>query len=125
MKVLSLINRPIGLRQVRLRRLPMLPQFSTAKPFLIASRTCNLSASETRGTSAIWSGRCRSPNSTRPRRCTGTLAAAALQAAAVAARVELPDAAHFTAKRRAIRQALVADGVAEAIERLVDALLPP
>jgi hypothetical protein len=53
------------------------------------------------------------------------LAAAALQAAAVAARVELPDAAHFTAKRRAIRQALVADGVAEAIERLVDALLPP
>ena len=52
------------------------------------------------------------------------LAAAALHAAAVAARVELPDAAHFTAKRRLIRQALVADGVAEAIERLVDALLP-
>ncbi len=52
------------------------------------------------------------------------LAAAALHAAAVAARVELPDDAHFTAKRRAIRQALVADGVAEAIERLVDALLP-
>ena len=52
------------------------------------------------------------------------LAAAALHAAAVAARVELPDAAHFTAKRRAIRQALVDDGVAETIERLVDALLP-
>lgn len=52
------------------------------------------------------------------------LAAAALQAAEVAARVELPDAAHFTTKRRAIRQALVADGVAETIERLVDALLP-
>lgn len=52
------------------------------------------------------------------------IAAAALHAATVAARVELPDAAHFTAKRRAIRQALVADGVAETIERLVDALLP-
>ena len=52
------------------------------------------------------------------------LAAAALHAAEVAARVELPDAAHFTTKRRAIRQALVADGVAETIERLVDALLP-
>jgi hypothetical protein len=52
------------------------------------------------------------------------LAAAALHAAAVAERVELPDAAHFTAKRRAIREALVADGVAETIERLVDALLP-
>ena len=52
------------------------------------------------------------------------LAAAALHASDVAARVELPDAAHFTAKRRMIRQALVADGVAEAIERLVDALLP-
>nr|WP_255617088.1 N-6 DNA methylase [Aurantimonas sp. VKM B-3413] len=53
------------------------------------------------------------------------LAAAALHAAAVAARVELPDAAHFTTKRRAIRQALAEDGVAETIERLVDALLPP
>ena len=53
------------------------------------------------------------------------LAAAALHAAEVAARVELPDAAHFTAQRRLIRQALVADGVAETIERLVDALLPP
>lgn len=52
------------------------------------------------------------------------LAAAALHAAAVAARVELPDAAHFTTKRRLIRQALVEDGVAETIERLVDALLP-
>jgi hypothetical protein len=53
------------------------------------------------------------------------LAAAALHAAALAARVELPDAAHFTGKRRLIRQALVEDGVAETIERLVDALLPP
>ncbi|MER9223217.1 N-6 DNA methylase [Mesorhizobium sp. M0644] len=53
------------------------------------------------------------------------LAAAALRAAEVAARVLLPDAAHFTAKRRIIREALVADGVAETIERLVDALLPP
>ncbi|MFA6966991.1 N-6 DNA methylase [Bosea sp. (in: a-proteobacteria)] len=53
------------------------------------------------------------------------LAAAALHAATVAARVELPGEAHFTAKRRLIRQALVADGVAETIERLVDALLPP
>lgn len=52
------------------------------------------------------------------------LAAAALHAAEVAARVELPDM-HFTGKRRLIRQALVADGVAETIERLVDALLPP
>ncbi len=53
------------------------------------------------------------------------LAAAALHAAAVAARVGLPDVAHFTTKRRLIRDALVADGVAETIERLVDALLPP
>lgn len=53
------------------------------------------------------------------------LAAAALHAAAVAERVELPDAAHFTAKRRAIREALADDGVALTIERLVDALLPP
>lgn len=52
------------------------------------------------------------------------LAAAALHAATVAARVELPGATHFTAKRRAIRQALVADGVTETIEHLVDALLP-
>lgn len=54
----------------------------------------------------------------------GDLAAAALHAAAVAARVEYPGEAHFTAKRRAIRQALAADGVAGTIERLVDALLP-
>jgi hypothetical protein len=53
------------------------------------------------------------------------LAAAALHAAEIAARVELPDDMHFTGKRRLIRQALVADGVAETIERLVDALLPP
>lgn len=53
------------------------------------------------------------------------LAAAARHAAAVAALVDLPEAAHFTAKRRLIRQALVEDGVAGTIERLVDALLPP
>lgn len=53
------------------------------------------------------------------------LAAAALHAATVAARVMLPEAAHFTAKRRLIREALAEDGVAETIERLVDALLPP
>ena len=52
------------------------------------------------------------------------LTAAAQHAAEVAARVELPDNAHFTTKRRLIRQALEADGVAETIERLVDALLP-
>lgn len=52
------------------------------------------------------------------------LAAAALHAAAVAAHVELPEAAHFTTKRELIRQALADDGVAKAIERLVDALLP-
>jgi hypothetical protein len=53
------------------------------------------------------------------------LAAAALHAAEVASRVELPSNGHFTTKRRLIRQALVADGVTETIERLVDALLPP
>jgi len=52
------------------------------------------------------------------------LAVAALHAADVAARVEFPDDAHFTTKRRLIRQALEADGVAETVERLVDALLP-
>lgn len=53
------------------------------------------------------------------------LAGAALHAAEVAARVELPDDMHFTGKRRLIREALKGDGVAETIERLVDALLPP
>lgn len=52
------------------------------------------------------------------------LVAAALHASEVAAHVELPDDVHFTTKRRLIRQALVADRVAETIERLVDALLP-
>lgn len=52
------------------------------------------------------------------------LAAAAVRAAEIAARVELPEDSHFTTKRRMIRQALAEDGVAEAIERLVDALLP-
>lgn len=52
------------------------------------------------------------------------LAAAAMHAAEIAARVDLPDDVHFTTKRRLIRRALEDDGVAEAIERLVDALLP-
>jgi hypothetical protein len=52
------------------------------------------------------------------------LAGAALHAADIASRVELPEDAHFTTKRALIRQALEADGVAETIERLVDALLP-
>jgi hypothetical protein len=53
------------------------------------------------------------------------LAAAAAHAETIAAAVELTDAQHFTAKRRAIRAALTADGVAAEIEALVDALLPP
>ena len=51
------------------------------------------------------------------------LAAAAGRAEAVAAAVPL--AGHFTQKRRAIRAALAADGVAAEMEALVDALLPP
>ena len=53
------------------------------------------------------------------------LAAAAARAEAVAAAVDLAPHRHFTAKRRAIRAALEADGVAAEIEALVDALLPP
>ncbi len=53
------------------------------------------------------------------------LAAAAGRAEIVAARVPLADAQHFVAKRRAIRAALVEDGIATEIEALVDALLPP
>lgn len=53
------------------------------------------------------------------------LADAAIHAQVVAAAVELTDSRHFTAKRRAIRAALVADGVAAEIEAMVDALLPP
>jgi SAM-dependent methyltransferase len=53
------------------------------------------------------------------------LAAAAAQAETVAAGVELTDSQHFTAKRRAIRAALAADGVAAEMEAMVDALLPP
>lgn len=53
------------------------------------------------------------------------LAAAATHAETIAAAVELTDAQHFTAKRRAIRAALAADGVAAEIESMVDALLPP
>ena len=53
------------------------------------------------------------------------LAAAASRAETIAARVDLTDAQHFTAKRRAIRAALAEDGIAAEIEALVDALLPP
>jgi SAM-dependent methyltransferase len=53
------------------------------------------------------------------------IAAAAFRAAEIASRVELAVEAHFTTKRRMIRQALTEDGVAVEIERLVDALLPP
>jgi len=53
------------------------------------------------------------------------LAAAATHAETVAAGVELTDSQHFTAKRRAIRAALAADGVAAEMEAMVDALLPP
>ncbi len=53
------------------------------------------------------------------------LAVAAMRAEIVAAGVELIDQQHFVAKRRAIRAALVADGVAAEMEAMVDALLPP
>jgi hypothetical protein len=53
------------------------------------------------------------------------LAAAAAHAENVAASVNFTDSQHFTAKRRAIRAALVADGVAAEMEVMVDALLPP
>lgn len=53
------------------------------------------------------------------------LAAAAAHAETVASTVDLNSHKHFTAKRRAIRAALVADGVAAEMEALVDALLPP
>lgn len=52
------------------------------------------------------------------------LAAAAERAEQVAASVPLIEGAHFTAHRRAIREALAADGIAGEIEALVDALLP-
>ena len=53
------------------------------------------------------------------------LAAAAARAETIAAGVDLSGARHFTAKRRAIRDALAADGIAAEMEALVDALLPP
>jgi hypothetical protein len=53
------------------------------------------------------------------------LAAAAAQAETVAAAVDLTGASHFTTKRRAIRDALAADGIAAEMEAMVDALLPP
>ncbi len=52
------------------------------------------------------------------------LAAAAARAEQVAASVDLGPHNHFTAKRRAIRAALAADGIAAEIEALVAALLP-
>lgn len=52
------------------------------------------------------------------------LAATAHYAAEVAAAVVLPTADHFTTKRRLIRNALLTDGIAFEIERLIDALLP-
>ena len=51
-----------------------------------------------------------------------SLAKAAERAEEVAAAVALPDG-HFTTKRRAVRSALAADGVAQEIETLVGALL--
>lgn len=52
------------------------------------------------------------------------LASAALDAAEIAREVSLPDNAYFTTRRGIIREALESNGIAEAIERLVDALLP-
>lgn len=53
------------------------------------------------------------------------LAAAVAHAETIAAAVVLTDTQHFTAKRRAIRAALVTDGIAAEMEALVDALLLP
>ena len=53
------------------------------------------------------------------------LAAAAKRAETIAAGVDLSGFRHFTAKRRAIRDALIANGIAAEMEALVDALLPP
>jgi methylase of polypeptide subunit release factors len=52
------------------------------------------------------------------------LADAAERSEEIAAAVDLTGINHFTAKRRAIREALAADGVAQTIESLVDAILP-
>jgi hypothetical protein len=51
------------------------------------------------------------------------LAAAGAKAEQVAATVPLDEAAHFTRKRRAIRDALIADGIAGRIDALVARLL--
>jgi hypothetical protein len=51
------------------------------------------------------------------------ITAAAARAEKAAATVEFPEHAHFTTKRRAIRDALAADGVAKEIDTLVAALL--
>ena len=51
------------------------------------------------------------------------LAAAGAEAEQVAASVPLDLAAHFTRQRRAIRDALIADGIARRIDALVARLL--
>jgi hypothetical protein len=51
------------------------------------------------------------------------LAEAAAKAEQVASRVELRDGMHFMRQRRAIRDALAADGIAAAIDGLVARLL--
>ena len=51
------------------------------------------------------------------------LAAAAAKAERVAAAIALPEGAHFTRQRRAIRDALAADGIAARIDALVARLL--
>jgi hypothetical protein len=52
-----------------------------------------------------------------------SLSIAAVEAQRVAAVVELKEGAHFTAQRRAIRDALAADGIAARIDALVTRLL--
>jgi hypothetical protein len=53
----------------------------------------------------------------------GELAAAASEAERIAAAVPLKEGAHFTASRRAIRDALAEGGIAERIDALVERLL--
>lgn len=53
------------------------------------------------------------------------LAAAAMQAEYVAARVEVKEGEYFVTTRNRIRKALIADGVAGEIEKLVEKLLGP
>lgn len=53
------------------------------------------------------------------------LAAAGERAEHVAAGVDLSAIGFFVSKRVAVRKALLADGIAQEIEALVDAILPP